>query len=58
VIKYENVNTKGTKQGYRIRSYLKLMVNRLNILKVLPLFIPFENLAKKSFHGGFHMPID
>jgi hypothetical protein len=58
VIKYENVNTKGTKQGYRIRSYLKLMVNRLNVLKVLPLFIPFENLANKSFHGGFHMPID
>jgi hypothetical protein len=55
VIKYENVNTKGTKQGYGIRSYLKLMVNRLKVMKVLLLFIPFENLVDKSFHGGFHM---
>ncbi len=56
VIKYENVNTKGTKQVYGIRSYLKLMVNRLKVMKVLPLFIPFENPVDKSFHGGFHMP--
>jgi hypothetical protein len=33
VIKYENVNTKGTKQGYGIRSYLKLLLSKLKIIK-------------------------
>jgi hypothetical protein len=56
VIKFENVNTKGIEQGYGIRWYLKLMVNKLNLMRVLPLFLPFEYLAIKSFHGGFYMP--
>ncbi len=32
VIEHENVNTKGTKQDYGIRSYLKLVLNRLHIM--------------------------
>jgi len=32
VIKYENLNTKGTKQGYGTRSYLKLLFNKLKII--------------------------
>jgi hypothetical protein len=27
-IKYENMNMKGTKQGYNVRSYPKLMLNK------------------------------
>jgi hypothetical protein len=33
VIKHENVNTKGTKQGYGIKSYSKLMLKKLNIMR-------------------------
>ncbi len=40
IIKYENVNTKGIKQGGKIRLYLKLMLNKLNVIGDLPLFIP------------------
>jgi len=29
MIKHENVNTKGIKQGYGTRSYLKLVLKRL-----------------------------
>lgn len=32
MIKYENVNTKGTEQGCKIRLYLKLMLNKLNVM--------------------------
>lgn len=40
IIKYENINTKETKQGYETRLYLKLMLNKLNVMRVLLLFIP------------------
>jgi hypothetical protein len=33
VIKYENVNTKETKQNYETRLYLKLMLNKLNVMR-------------------------
>jgi hypothetical protein len=33
LIKYEFVNTKGTKQGYGTRSYLKLLLNKLKIIR-------------------------
>ncbi len=46
MIKYENVNTKGTEQGCKIRLYLKLMLNKLNVMGDLSLFIP---LWRSSF---------
>jgi len=33
LIKCENINTNKTQQGYGTRSYLKLMLNRLNTIK-------------------------
>ncbi len=32
MIKYKNVNTNGIKQGYRIISYLKQMLNKLDVI--------------------------
>jgi hypothetical protein len=32
-MKYENVNTKGTKQGFGKRSNLKLLLNKLKIIR-------------------------
>ncbi len=32
VIKYENINIKGIKQGYGIRLYLKLVMNKLKVI--------------------------
>jgi hypothetical protein len=31
--KEENINMKGTKRGYGIKLYFKLMLNKLNIMK-------------------------
>ncbi len=33
VIKYENVNIKGIEQGYGIRLYLKLVMNKLKVIR-------------------------
>jgi len=41
VIKHEKVNTKGIKQGYETKLYLNLMLDKLKVLEVLFLFIPF-----------------
>jgi preprotein translocase subunit SecY len=49
--KYENVNTNGIKQGYKIRSYLKQMLNKLNVIGGFAL----GDLILKRFHGGFHV---
>jgi hypothetical protein len=32
MIKYENINIKGIEQGYGIRLYLKLMMNKLKVI--------------------------
>jgi hypothetical protein len=41
VIKHEKVNTKGIEQGFGTRLYFALVLNKLNIMGVLSLFIPF-----------------
>jgi hypothetical protein len=33
VIKHENVNKKGTEKGYGTRSYFKLVLNKLKIMR-------------------------
>ncbi len=38
--KYENINTNGIKQGYKIRSYFKQMLNKLNIIGGSTFIIP------------------
>jgi hypothetical protein len=38
--KKENVITKKLEQGYGVRLYFKLLLNILNIIGALPLFIP------------------
>jgi hypothetical protein len=59
VIKYENVNTKGTKQGYGTRSYFKLLLNKLKNNKGSYLHLHYsKDLAQESFHRCFHVLID
>jgi hypothetical protein len=33
VIKYENINTKLIEQSYKTKSYFKLILNKLNVIK-------------------------
>lgn len=60
VIKYENVNTKETKQDYETRLYLKLMLNKLNVEQTKCnegfyfYLYPF-NTMWENFHDDFHM---
>ncbi len=43
MIKCENINTNKTQQDYATRSYLKLMLNRLNTIKgFIFTYIPLE----------------
>jgi hypothetical protein len=41
MLKYENLNMKRPKQGYGSRSYLKMVLNILKVMGVVPLFKPF-----------------
>jgi len=59
VIKYENINIRGIEQGYGIRLYLKLMMKKLKLIRVLPLFVPFWGLSSKKLPWRFpcaHVP--
>jgi len=41
MLKYEDLNMKRPKQGYGSRLYLKLVLNILKVMRVIPLFTPF-----------------
>jgi hypothetical protein len=49
---------KKTKQNYKTKSYFKLMLNKLKVMGFYLYLYPFGNLAKETFHGGFHVPTD
>ncbi len=52
MIKYENANTKRTEQGCKIRLYLKLTFNKLNVMGNL--LYPFGDIAFKNIYENFH----
>jgi hypothetical protein len=54
-MKQANVNIKRIEQGYRTRLYFKLMLNKINVTKVLCLFIPLLKLGSKKLVGRFSM---
>jgi hypothetical protein len=48
---------KRIKQGYGVRSYFKLMLNKLKVMGVSYFYLyPFVNLVQRSFHESFHVP--
>lgn len=49
MIKKGNVNIKKTYQGYSTSSYLNLVLNKLKIMGVLLVFIPFWRPSSKKF---------
>jgi hypothetical protein len=36
-------------QGYDKKTYPKLVLNKVNVMKNIPLFIPIEHLVQRSF---------
>ncbi len=48
MIKHENINTKGIEQGYGTRLYLKMLLNKQKIMRVLSLFIILQGLNLKK----------
>ncbi len=49
MIKHENVNTKKTKQDYGIKSQVKSVLNRLNIMgDPTSVYTPLGNLLKET----------
>jgi hypothetical protein len=48
VIKHENINIKRTKHNYRTKSYLKLMLNKLKVMRdVTSIYKPLGNNSRK-----------
>jgi hypothetical protein len=59
MLKYENLNMKRPKQGYGSRSYLKMVLNILKVVGVVPLFMPFWGVNSRKLAWKFpcaHQP--
>jgi hypothetical protein len=51
------MNIKWNEQGYGAKLYLKLMLNRLKVIRSYFYLYPTLNLVQGNFHKAFHMPI-
>ncbi len=59
MIKYENLNTKGTKTRLYNKIVLHISVEQIEDNGGSYFYLyPFEGLVQKTFHGGFYVPID
>ncbi len=52
------MNMKIIEQGYNVKSYLKLVLNKLKVLVGPTLFIPLWGPNSKKLPWGFHVCID